>query len=97
MGCQVMHKSCFLFDCQNLYIFLDGALGISFSQQFFKSQAKGRHASDPKNVSVNVSGGGRKGVFPCAHCLPCLSLLLYSSSPLVHLAMLLSLFLALHP
>ena len=67
MGCQVMHRSYFLFYCQNLYIFLDGALGICFSQQFFKSQAKGRHASDPKNVSVNVTGGSSKGVFACVH------------------------------
>lgn len=43
--------------CQKLCIFLAGALCICFRQQFFKSQAKGRHAFDPKNAWVNASGG----------------------------------------
>lgn len=65
MGCQVMHRIYSLFYCPTLFIFLNGAFFICSSQQFFKSQAKGKRAIDPKNASVDVTGGSCKGGFPC--------------------------------
>lgn len=92
-----MHRSYFIFYCQNLYIFLDGALGICFSQQFFKSPAKGRHVSDPKNVSVNVTGGSIVKEFLHVFTFPSLlefATLFITFSPSGNASLL---FLALHP
>lgn len=53
-GCAL--KPPFYFIARNFVIFLAGALCICFGQQFFKSQAKGRHAFDPKNAWVDATG-----------------------------------------